>query len=533
MTNPASSTDYELVTLRFRILLERSENRTAALVCKQWNLVFQPAVWATHSFTRDFIPSEEYKAAVRKNATSIRIVRLKGCNSPDMILDLFTSCTRLEALHCDLKFELPKDVMPALDLVDNNPCMRAFEISGIPVKRMGIIERLVQVVSEHPELRRVRYDSNDRKISEHMFVGMLQATSPCQEEFESRWVIRTQDAADGFDFKEKHLVLPRDGWSTYRSLKSIVFDESLAGYEKTVLTPFLQHCPQLQMLQPPLDIPESAAKALFHVIQDYCPKLNELKIRYQPLESVTSSLILGCHKLNALSMDYGSMMGPAVMAALTSHSEFLTNLTIRSGTHITSAMIQQLMSTCRALRKAEFLEEDEEQSVNVLEINDMVSSEWACQESLEGLDFYLGLDYGEQGQDDEVRRVIARKAYQQLGRLTRLKWLKFGHEVVYSHYNRFPLREDGVDFDMTVMTGMDEMKDMKALGSLMVNGVAHRMGMAEVVWIHENWPALTDISGLWKWEGEEIDEEDDEELFEAKQDAIDWLIEQRPDISVW
>ncbi|KAF9391473.1 hypothetical protein CPC16_004314 [Podila verticillata] len=165
MTNPASSTAYELITLRFIILLERSENRTAALVCKQWNRVFQPAVWATHSATRDFIPPEEYKAAVRKNSTAIRIVRLRGCNSPDMTLDLFTSCTRLKALPCDLKFELPKDVMPALDLVNNNPCMRVFEISGIPVKRMGIIARLVQVVSEHPGLRRFKYDSNDRKIS--------------------------------------------------------------------------------------------------------------------------------------------------------------------------------------------------------------------------------------------------------------------------------------------------------------------------------------------------------------------------------
>lgn len=533
MTNPVAPTDYELITLRFRILLERSENRTAALVCKQWNHIFQSAVWATHSFTRDFMPPEEYKAAIRKNAASIRIIRLRGCNSPDMILGLFTFCTRLKALHCDLKFELPKDVIPALDLVDNNPCMRAFEISGIPVKRIGIIARLVQVVSEHPGLRRVKYDSNDRKISEHMFIGMLQATSPCQEEFESRWVIQVQDGADGFDFKEEHLVLPTDGWPTHRSLKSIVFDESLAGYEKTVLVPFLQHCPQLRKFQPPLDIPESAAEALFHAIQDYCPKLNELKIKYQPLESVTSSFILGCHKLNTLSMDYASIMGPAVLAALTSHSEFLTDLTIGSGTHISSAMIQQVMSTCGVLRKVEFLEEDEEQFVNVLEIKDMVSSEWACQESLECLDFYLGLDYGEQGQDDEARRAVTRKAYQQLGRLTKLKWLKFGHEIVYSHYKIFLLREDGVDFDMTVATGMDEMKNMKALGSLMVNGVAHRMGMAEVVWIHENWPALTDIGGLWKWEGEEIEEEDNEELFEAKQDAIDWLIEQRPDISVW
>lgn len=221
------------------------------------------------------------------------------------------------------------------------------------------------------------------------------------------------------------------------------------------------------------------------------------------------------------------------MAALASHSKFLTQLTIESGTHITSAMIQQVLTTCGALRIATFLKVDEEKFVNVLEIKDMVSSEWACQESLESLDFYVGLDYGEQGQDIEVRMAKTRKAYQQLGRLTNLQLLRLGHEVIYSHNSEFPLHEDRVDFDMTVATGMDEMKNMKALRCLQVGGMAHRMGKVEVVWIHENWPSLDSIGGLWTWEGEEIDENNNDGLYETKQDAIDWLIEQRPEFSVW
>ncbi|KAG0340344.1 hypothetical protein BG000_000120 [Podila horticola] len=185
MSNTVSPIDYEPITLRFRSFLERRENRIAALICKQWNQIFQPAVWASHSFTHDFIAPEVYKVALRKNAASIRTIRLRNCNSPDKILELFAPCTHLEALYCELKFELPKDVMPALDLVNNNPHMQTFEIKGIPVKRMGIITRLIQVVSEHPGLKLVKYYSNDRKISEHMFIGMLQATPPCQEEFEN------------------------------------------------------------------------------------------------------------------------------------------------------------------------------------------------------------------------------------------------------------------------------------------------------------------------------------------------------------
>ncbi|KAF9330561.1 hypothetical protein BG006_006463 [Podila minutissima] len=328
--------------------------------------------------------------------------------------------------------------------------------------------RLVQVISEHPGLKRVKYYSNDRKISEYMSIGMLQAIPPCQEEFKNNWVIHVQDEADGFDSKDEHLVLPEQGWPMHRSLKSIVFDTTLAGYEKTVLIPFLRHCPQLQKLQPSTEIPESAAKALFH--------LNELRVKYQPLKSVISSLILGCRRLNIFTTDHGCTMGPAVMAALTCHSKFLF--------------------------------------VNVLEIKDMVSSEWACQESLESLDVYVGLDYGEQGQDIEVRRAMVRKAYQQLERLTNLQGLK-------------------VDFDMKVATGMDEMKNMKALRCLQVGGMAHRMGKAEVVWINDNWPLLDSTAGLWTWQGEEIDEVADEELYEAKQDAIDWLLEQRPEFTEW
>ncbi|KAG0340703.1 hypothetical protein BG004_006301 [Podila humilis] len=474
---------------------------------------------------RHFDAPEAYKAAVLKNKAFIRTIRLRQCDSPMVILDIFASCTHLEGLTCDLKFELASDVMSFLDLVDNNPLLKSVLLSGIPVKRLGVFARLVQVLSEHPSLK---------KISEHMFKTMLNAISPNQETFETNWVIQPQHEADGLEFRDEHVPPPAREWSTHRAIKRIVFKSSIKGYEHSILAPFLAQCPELESLQPPEEIPEAAATVLFQAIHNHCPKLKEVTISRQAHEVVISSMILGCHALETFAIDFGSKFGPRVFAALTSHVSTLTSVAFGSGTHISSTMIQQVLSTCRGLKRATFDEFEEESFVNVLGIKDMVISDWICKDSLECLHFTLGLDYGEQAQDDiEARREVIRKAYRQLGQLTKSSSLSFGHHVLWEQSQEFPLHEDRFDFDMRVATGMDEMKDMKALRTLDLTGLPHRVGMDEMIFMHENWPLLEECAGLWNWEGEEMDEGGEEEEFEARQEAIDWMVEQRPAFGVY
>ena len=49
---------------------------------------------------------------------------------------------------------------------------------------------------------------------------------------------------------------------------------------------------------------------------------------------------------------------------------------------------------------------------------------------------------------------------------------------------------------LSLESGLDLMKDLKQLRVLDVSGMAHRIGVQELEWMHVNWPRLKWIEGL-------------------------------------
>ncbi|GJJ71242.1 hypothetical protein EMPS_03592 [Entomortierella parvispora] len=120
---------------------------------------------------------------------------------------------------------------------------------------------------------------------------------------------------------------------------------------------------------------------------------------------------------------------------------------------------------------------------------------------------------------DEIQRI-----YGQLGQLTSLKELCLGHgpRSKESPITRMPGRNRAISsaapqpeqlqcISLSLASGLDELAGLKKLRSLDVSNTAHKIGVAELEWMRENWPVLRTIIGLYdrvgvsvpdKWQGE-------------------------------
>ncbi|KAK3830180.1 MAG: hypothetical protein JOS17DRAFT_817638 [Linnemannia elongata] len=106
-------------------------------------------------------------------------------------------------------------------------------------------------------------------------------------------------------------------------------------------------------------------------------------------------------------------------------------------------------------------------------------------------------------------RAVQRGVLRQLGQLTNLRKLRLGQYgrdwdmPVYSRLEIRGIRTMAVDayfdhncLELSLEGGLDELVGLKQLEELLVHQMAHRIGLAEVQWMVENWPKLRTIKGL-------------------------------------
>ncbi|KAF9312830.1 hypothetical protein BG003_005866, partial [Podila horticola] len=98
---------------------------------------------------------------------------------------------------------------------------------------------------------------------------------------------------------------------------------------------------------------------------------------------------------------------------------------------------------------------------------------------------------------------IQRRVHERLARYTNLEELCLGHDTranIYPH--SFYDGGDGEDYqyeclEMTVESGLDQLKDLKNLRVLDVQRMEQRIGLKEVQWMTLHWPRLREIRGLY------------------------------------
>ncbi|KAF9091737.1 hypothetical protein BGX23_004886 [Mortierella sp. AD031] len=304
----------------------------------------------------------------------------------------------------------------------------------------------LQVLSEHTSLRRLEFKSADNKISGHLFKAILQSCPPTLDTLDLKWSIAIQDDND-FECRDSHVTLP--GWTNY-GIKTLELNNALTGYEHSVVIPFLR-------------------LFLTSTLREYCPALRSLLISNQDHDSVIASLADGCRKLDKFQIRYYGIVG----------SELISSLVARHKPHTLT-----------------------------------LQGPWICL-GLQCLELPPGSDFGitvMEDDDDKGRRrqEIINKAYKQLGALKELRELSFGFQVPKENSCRFLLDSEGrKDFDMTLASGLDHLKDLNRLMRLDVERLRHRMREKELRWIDESWSELGEIRGIYTYEGEELSEDED------------------------
>ncbi|KAF8940432.1 hypothetical protein BGZ47_007758 [Haplosporangium gracile] len=446
-------------------------------------------------FSTIFSNSDEYTKVILKNAAHIGRFYFRGCPNPATFLLFFSPCRNLRSFDCHLEYELPQDVFACLNIVEQNQGLISFFIDGIPIKRLGVAQKFLQVLSQHTGLKRLEFKSADSKLSEHLFKAILQSVPSTLNTLNLKWLNEIQDNND-FEFRGHHVILP--GW-TNNGIKTLELNRALTGYEHSVVTPFLRHCVRLGNFRPPPQLPVEYGPVLTETLREHCPSLRCVLISNQDHDSVIALVVNGSRALNEFRIRY-------------------------------SADIQMILSHCPGLRTFTVEDWQEDGHKSLLEIKDMVSSLWVCL-GLRDLTLPIGSDYGvdTEAQDEErdrLRQEVITKAYRQFGALTELRTLSFGSQVPQENNTQFSMDLEGRrDFDMTLASGLDHLKDLKKLRRFDVAALRHRMREKELQWIDENWPALRDLRGIYMYEGDELSEEEEMEEVSEKEEVEEELEE--------
>ncbi|KAF9123447.1 hypothetical protein BGX30_001458 [Mortierella sp. GBA39] len=149
--------------------------------------------------------------------------------------------------------------------------------------------------------------------------------------------------------------------------------------------------------------------------------------------------------------------------------------------------------------------------------------------------------------DDSRRYEVQRWIYEQLGRMTELEELVLGMiDICLDDVGDYMPEEDDEDaevfltaledgmeedgwlnrlinyqsLEFSLESGLELLAGMKMMMSLDVKATTHRIGVAELEWMHVHWPKLKEIKGLVterKWAG------DAEDGTMVKQDVEAWM----------
>ncbi|KAF9345650.1 hypothetical protein BGX26_002905 [Mortierella sp. AD094] len=252
----------------------------------------------------------------------------------------------------------------------------------------------------------------------------------------------------------------------------------------------------------------------------------------------------GWRKLNIQGYEaFGSLSS----AVLVQHAYTLRSLDAVYCGGFVSRDIQTLLSNSPHLRRFWTLTEGETISPSDAELNaaDIGQSEWVCT-SLEIFGVVINgiprpdITIYQDGTPFigrapvmtlEQGRALQSTVHRHLGSLTALKELHLGHDdrdwgnesrFEFNAQERMIYQDVNYQYEcleMTLETGLGLLSELKQLEVLDVTRMSHRIGVAEVQWMSENWPRLRMVSGLL-YEGEPVPE------------CVTWLHENRPDIVV-
>ncbi|KAI8349982.1 hypothetical protein B0O80DRAFT_135441 [Mortierella sp. GBAus27b] len=453
--------------------LTRSELATAARVCKSWQESFTPILYREIIWSEfDRTPSPQ---SIVANAGHIRLMGIysEPLNFP---LEIFTN---LESVTLGFRVSDPKTWI-----------------------------RLATLLRQNPELRRVLASIDGQSKDVHVFMEALASSCP---KLQTLGV-----STSGLDVecsqllwdtcvrvKVLNLVDARldslgsmDRWAVFPNMQRLEMNLSW-GLTAEQQLEIIRRSPQLRSLIWDLDMNEQCLSTLPNIIATRCPHLEVLKMTGGKLSGVeVSSILDSCQRLSTLILVTFEFDARAALS-LRRHFPHLVHLDIERCDSTTSAMIQQLMTSCPRL---EYLAADRLDVRDILGVAEVEMEEagrqgehqearqtfqpqdWACTNLRSFTIFICGLE----GKPNEWQREVLK----QLSRLTKLSTLRIGC------WGTKPSR-DGLD--MRLQSGLDILSGLN-LQELGFKGVWQELEEEDVMWMVEAWPKLQYVTGTMNYQ---------------------------------
>ncbi|CAO3566926.1 unnamed protein product [Mortierella alpina] len=284
------------------------------------------------------------------------------------------------------------------------------------------------------------------------------------------------------------------------------------GLSIAFLIPFLKTCvPHLETLTAP-----HVAKRDWHkleaTLKEHCPNLNHLCIDFSETQDSVSQqdefyagIIPFRQGLKGITFESNTPLFQIPRALLQHHAQTLQHIEFSSKAVISSKDIQQILTSCTALRT--FIAS--QSTSTFLKLSDALESEWVCL-GLEKLHLRLqsdraclrrtlelGLDQNPKLNPKELNYtkgdmsagyLAVRKLYQQVGRLRSLEEL---YLVQWGGFSNIHV------MDWTLSEGLPYLKGLKNLRCLVMNYGYGQVQRADVEFMAKHWPELKQVKFMF------------------------------------
>ncbi|KAG0313214.1 hypothetical protein BGZ97_010412 [Linnemannia gamsii] len=279
----------------------------------------------------------------------------------------------------------------------------------------------------------------------------------------------------------------------HHALEFFQIGGNLAGKEAEILVPFLKSCSQS------LHTFGGKESSCYNQNEKITSALSDFGLVWTDLTGTSADA------KNARSISLNSNLtsintfapniGPLTVAAIVNNCERLETLNIIGYTirGLMGSHLQAILSTATRLRslQAHWL-----LCGYKISAMDILSSDWATT-SLEHVDLKIHIP---RAADDDTATAIQssrdtqRQVLRRFGRQTNLRILAIGGMAVNPTTGNFGVQLSCLD--MTLESGLDELRDLQNLEFLDIHHMDHRVGVPELEWIAANLPQLSRLHGM-------------------------------------
>ncbi|KAK3817354.1 MAG: hypothetical protein J3Q66DRAFT_387967 [Benniella sp.] len=523
--------DLPHITENIGLYLDIKDLRACALVSQEFYAHFQPLLWRQLVFERypprlETMPmSPSHKQALLKNLRHTRRLHVHSRMRYEGVLALVASqCQNLRELHSRIYATKEDNLGVAsfwevLRMLRANPRLESWFLTAWEgVLGLRDRRRMMSAISTSSHLTHLHL-----KLSYNPHRGwlnyVLQSLPVIIQKIDFQWGRILDDGI--WD----SLKVVEESPKTYPYLVTVDLKVMLAAGEEEALFKFVQQCPVLKEMTIPKPMNKDVLTNMI-LRMEAKPFRKESRIAFNTNSVTDISEVQWRRLLLALNdnirefntrIAFNSFRARGYMDAMTScWSRCIESIIIDQAQQISSQDIQLVLTTCYKLKKFDCVfpwigtmfgeaSLDDEGWEEYPGMEAMIRDDdqgkalplpkWVCAD-LE--DLQLTFSDGRRPFMEEPILSLQEKwavrgihhIYSQIGRLTKLQHLTIGWSTSTAFSSSRQL-------DMSLKSGLDRLRRLKALKVLDVNYLCHlEMGSKEMEWIARNWPRLEKIRGL-------------------------------------